>query len=169
MPQLSLDELEPGRTRAFSAEHALNEQIDDLERWVEASLRRQRRVVLRFWALRVPAMLAALLAIGAGAFGLATVFAGLAAGVALLLAADAVWSAAASRSPLRRALYDLRELQNTVKLRWDRVRLAHPDAESSKRVAYALALLDSIQVKRDDVNRYLVGLVPSPSVGKQPF
>jgi hypothetical protein len=169
MPQLTMEELAPGLPRSFSPEDALNEQIQDLERWVDSNLANERRAVLRFWLLRVPAVLCALIATATGTLGIGPALAGLAAAVALLVAIDSAWPGGTLRSPLRRALYDLRQLQNTVKIRWDRVRLAHPDVASPKRVAYALALLDVIQAKRESISKYLAGIVPSPSMGKRPF
>jgi hypothetical protein len=169
MPLLTMEELEPGVGRAFSPEDALNEQIADLECWVRANLRSERRAVLRFWLLRVPAVLCALVALAAVALGVPQVLAGLAAAVALLIAVDAAFPGGSLRSPLRRALYELRQLQNTAKIRWDRVRLAHPDPASPKRVAYALALLDLIGTKRENVSKYLTGLAATPSIGHRPF
>jgi hypothetical protein len=169
MPLLSVEELELGVGRTFSPEDALNEQIADLERWVRANLRYERRAMLRFWLLRVPAVLCALLALVVVAFGAPQALAGLAAAVALLSVVDAAFPGGSVRSPLRRALYDLRQLQNSAKLRWDRVRLAHPDPGSPKRVAYAWALLDLIGTKRENISKYLTGLAAAPSIGERPF
>ena len=64
-------------------------------------------------------------------------------------------------------IYDLRELQNTLKLRWDKVRLAHPDPHARERVAHALALLDSVQNKREEIGKYLGNAEPSPGVQRR--
>jgi hypothetical protein len=74
---------------------------------------------------------------------------------ALFIAIDAAWPGSSLRNPHRRAVFDLRALQNTIRLRWDKVRLAYPNPTGSRRVANALALLDAIQVKREDIGRYL--------------
>jgi len=169
LPQLTFEEIAPGRARMFSVEDALGEQLEDLERWVSATVREQRREVWRFWTLRVPTLLVAVLALLCVPMGFAVALPGLAAAVAVLLGVDAVWPGGTEQAPLRRAVFELRRLQNTVKLRWDRVRLAHPDPVSSKRIAYAIALLDAIQSRREGISRYLRGLVPSPGVGRRPF
>ena len=67
----------------------------------------------------------------------------------------------------RRAVHDLRELQNSVKLRWDKVRLAYPESNAPKRVAHALALLDMIQAKREEIGKYLGTSAPSPGITRQ--
>jgi len=167
--QPSMGPAATSRLKEFSPEQVLGEQVEDLERWVLANLQRDRRSLIQFWLLRVPALSCALLAASSPVLGIAGALPGLSAGVALLLAIDSVWPGSTWRGPMRRALYDLRQLQNSVKLRWDRVRLAHPDPTSAKRVAYALALLDAIQQKRETISRYLTGYVASPSVGNKPF
>jgi hypothetical protein len=64
----------------------------------------------------------------------------------------------------QRAVFDLRELQNTLKLRWDKVCLAHPDASAPQRTAHALALLDQLQAKREEIGKYLGSAEASPGV-----
>jgi hypothetical protein len=61
-------------------------------------------------------------------------------------------------------VYDLRELQNTLKLRWDKVRLAHPDPAAPQRTAHALALLDQVQSKREEIGKYLGSAEASPGI-----
>jgi hypothetical protein len=68
-----------------------------------------------------------------------------------------------------RAVHDLRELQNTLKLRWDKVRLAHPDPVAPQRVAHAMAMLDAVQAKREEIGKYLVRAEPSQGVKTKIF
>jgi hypothetical protein len=144
-------DLPPG---AFSPDEAIDLQVAELERWARANERRERDEKIRFWALRGTAFLGAVLAgiTGALGFGRASVI--LSGVAALFVAIDAAWPGAA-QSVWGRAVYDLRSLQGTVRLRWDKVRLAYPSATGAKRVAHALALLDSIQAKRDEIGKYL--------------
>ncbi len=149
---------------AFSPDDAIDDQIADLERWAEANERRESAESRRFWILRGAAFVAAVLAaIGASlTYGrAASIFAGVA---ALFIAIDAAWPGASLRNPHRRAVYDLRSLQNTVKLKWDKVRLAYPNPTGARRIANALALLDAIQTKREDIGRYLGSAEPSRGV-----
>jgi hypothetical protein len=138
---------------AFSPDDAIDQQIADLERWAQANERQERSERVRFWILRGTAFVSAVLAAISGPLGLVHAPMVLAGVAALFVAVDAAWPGL--RHPHRRAVYDLRALQNTIKLRWDKVRLAYPNPTGTKRVANALALLDAIQVKREDIGRYL--------------
>jgi hypothetical protein len=149
---------------AFSPDDAIDQQIADLERWATANERRERIESTRFWILRGTAFVSAVLgAIGAalGYDRAGSVFAGVA---ALFVAIDGAWPGSSQRNPYRRAVYDLRALQNSVKLKWDKVRLAYPNPTGTRRVANALALLDAIQSKREDIGRYLGSAEASPGV-----
>lgn len=152
---------------AFAPESAIDEQIADLERWALANIGRDRREKMRFWVLRGTAFLFAAgagVAAGFAVSKLAIVLSGLA---ALAVAVDAAWPSGAFKNPHQRAVHDLRELQNTLKLRWDKVRLAHPDPTARERVAHALALLDSVQAKREEIGKYLGNAEPSPGVQRR--
>jgi hypothetical protein len=163
----SSDGYEARSPTAFAPESAIDEQIADLERWALGNLARDRREKVRFWVLRGTAFLFAAGAAVAAGFAvskLAIVLAGLA---ALAVAVDAAWPSGTFKNPHQRAVYDLRELQNTLKLRWDKVRLAHPDPGARERVAHALALLDSVQAKREEIGKYLGNAEPSPGVQRR--
>ena len=151
----------------FAPDQALSEQIDDLERWAELNAKHDRREAVRFWLLRALAFL--------GAAG-AAVFAGYRGGWpgavlggigALSVAVEAAWPSRAAKNPFRRALFEIRELENTVRLRWDKVRLAHPDPLAAPRTAHALALLDMIQSRREEIGKY-VGSVEAPRIERAP-
>ncbi|HEY5375599.1 MAG TPA: hypothetical protein VIK01_18090 [Polyangiaceae bacterium] len=154
-------EFRPG---SFAPEHAIDEQISDLERWAVANLARDRKDKIRYWVLRGTACSSAIAAAITAGFAEprpAMVFGALA---ALCVAIDAAWPSDSFRNVHRRAVYDLRELQNTLKLRWDKVRLAHPDTAAPQRTAHALALLDQIQSKREEIGKYLGSAEASPGI-----
>jgi hypothetical protein len=162
-----VDEDIPFPQGAFSPDDAIDEQIADLERWAAANERRERSESNRFWILRGTAFLAAVFAgvvCSLGYVRASTVLAGVA---ALFIAVDSAWPGASLRNPYRRAVYDLRALQNTIKLRWDKVRLAYPNPTGARRVANALALLDAIQAKREDIGRYLGSAEASPGLSNE--
>jgi len=158
------DEDIPFPQGAFSPDDAIDSQIADLERWAAANERRERNESVRFWVLKGTACLAAVCAAIAGPLGFARVSTVLAGVAALFIAIDAAWPGSSLRNPFRRAVYDLRALQNTIKLRWDKVRLAYPNPTGARRVANALALLDAIQTKREDIGRYLGSAEASPGI-----
>ncbi|HEY3253740.1 MAG TPA: hypothetical protein VGJ91_07315 [Polyangiaceae bacterium] len=158
------DVVEVFRPGSFAPETAIDEQINDLERWVQANLARSRNERIRFWVLRGLAVSGALMAalMAARESPQVTVLASVLA--ALCVAIDAAWPSNSFRNVHQRAVYDLRELQNTLKLRWDKVRLAHPDSSAPQRTAHALALLDQVQNKREEIGKYLGSAEASPGI-----
>ncbi len=152
------------RPGTFAPEVALDEQIADLERWAEANLHRDQKDKLRFWILRGAAFVCAATAALCAGLTQSKATIGFAVAAAVCIAIDAAWPSDAFRNVHRRAVYDLRELQNTLKLRWDKVRLAHPDASAPQRTAHALALLDQVQSKREEIGKYLGAAEASPGI-----
>jgi hypothetical protein len=152
------------RPGVFAPETAIDEQISDLERWAAANLARDRRDKTRFWVLRGLAIAGALAAALTADLGHSRATIAFAALAALSVVVDAAWPSDAFRNVHRRAVYDLRELQNTLKLRWDKVRLAHPDPAAPQRTAHALALLDQVQSKREEIGKYLGSAEASPGI-----
>jgi hypothetical protein len=117
--------------------------------------------------LRGVAFVSAVLAAVGTQFGHERASAVLAGVAAVFIAIDSAWPGSSSRNPYRRAVYDLRALQGTIKLKWDKVRLAYPNATGARRVANALALLDAIQAKREDIGRYLGSAEASPGIKRK--
>jgi hypothetical protein len=153
---------------SFSAEDAIDEQIKDLERWALANLSRLRSESWRFWILRGFAFVCAV-ASAAVPLLLGYTRAGLVLGAcaALFIAIDAAWPGPSMRQNYHRGVCDLRKLQGTLKLRWDKVRLAYPNPASAKRVAHALALLDAVHAKREEIAKYLGNAEPSQGVRRK--
>lgn len=139
----------------FSPERALDEQIAELETWAIANLRAEQLEALRFWGTRVLAFLGAGLAAVAAALQATALACSAAVFACFAIVIDTAWPATHDRLARRRATRELRELQHNLKLKWDKVRLAHPSPNAPKRIAHALVLLDQIQLKREDVGRYL--------------
>lgn len=141
----------------FSADDAVDRQIEGLEAWCRTAIWRERRDLLRFWTLRSVAFVGVTVA-GAtpylpGAPPALPLVAGTLAVVALAI--DSAWPQTSDRVSRHRAIRELRELQHTLRLKWDKVRLAHPERFSPKRIAHALALLDAAQAKREEIGSYL--------------
>jgi hypothetical protein len=151
----------------FSPERAIDEQIEELERWALANLRRDRGEKARFWTLRGVAFLGAAGAALAVGFSHPHAAIGACTLTALAIAVDSAWPGGAFKNPHQRAVHDLRELQNTIKLRWDKVRLAHGDPMAPQRIAHALALLDAVQAKREEIGKYLGSSEPSPGLSRR--
>ena len=166
IPPPTMDELEERYAQrpngVFAPEQAIDEQIADLEGWALANVRSERMEITRFWLLRGLAFVGTVAAAGGGALLVPQLAIGFGAVAALAIVIDAAWPTTADRSARRRAIHDLRELQQTLKLRWDKVKLAYPDPKAIKRIAHALALLDAIQTKREEIGKYLGD--PTPGV-----
>jgi len=164
IPPPGLDELEEGYAHrpegAFAPEQAIDEQIAALEAWVKANLKSETRELSRFWFFRGFAFLGAVAAVAGTAIPLHQLSIAGGGVAAFAVAIDAAWPATADRNARRRAIHDLRELQHTLKLKWDKVRLAYPDPNTPKRIAHALALLDATQTKREEISRYLGDATP---------
>ncbi len=166
-PQIEIEEEESQFLADYSPDDAIDEQIAELERWAAASERRDGFDSVRFWILRgVPFICAAVAAL-ASPLGFDRAIPFLAGAAALFIAIDAAWPGSSYRNPNRRAVYELRALQNTIKLRWDKVRLAYPNPTGSRRVSNALALLEAIQVKRENIGKYLGSAEASPGIKRR--
>jgi len=142
---------------AFSADEAVDRQIAGLEAWCRAAIWRERRDLSRFWVLRSIAFMGVTVASAAPYLPGSSPALPLSAGTlaAIALAIDSAWPPAADRVSRHRAIRELRELQHTLRLKWDKVRLAHPERFSPKRIAHALSLLDAAQAKREEIGGYL--------------
>ena len=153
--------LKPG---AFSPEVAIDAQIGDLERWALANLHRDRQQMMRFWLLKGLAFVGSVVVVVLAALGHDWVVLAFAALSALCVAVDAAWPMSSFRNARQRAVQDLRELENLLMLKWEKVKLAHPDPKSTQRIAHALQLLDEIQAKREEIGKYLGSVQASPGV-----
>ena len=144
----------------FKPERAIEDQIAELESWARAIERLDRRELFRFWFLRGLGFLSAAGAVAGGAIRQADVALIAGAVAASAIAIEAAWPTSTDRSARRRAIRDLRELQHTLKLKWDKVRLAYPRSQSARRIAHALTLLDMAQAKREEVGKFLGEAAP---------
>jgi hypothetical protein len=165
-PQAAEDLEERYRRRPqgdFSPEQAVDAQIASLEAWARANVQRERRELARFWTLRGFAFMGGVLAAAGAALHILPLAIAAGAVAALAVAVDSAWPSTADRNARRRAIHDLRELQHTLKLKWDKVRLAYPDQYAGKRIAHALALLDATQAKREEIGKYLGDATPGVS------
>ena len=169
IPPPGLDELEETYSKkaeiSVSPDKTIDDQIAELELWARTTLWRTRIESVRIWVLRCVGFFASIGAAATAAMNMTNEAIACGCLAALAIAIDASWPSAGDRMARRRATHDLRELQHSLKLRWDKVRLAHPNPLSPKRVAHALVLLDAISAKREEVGRYLGDASPGVSKG----
>src|SRR5689334_19400295 len=90
----------------FAPETAIDDQIEDLERWAAANLKQDRSERIRFWVLRGVTFLGASGAAVAAGLALGKLAVGLGATAALAIAIDSAWPVA-FRNPALRAVHDL--------------------------------------------------------------
>jgi hypothetical protein len=169
IPPPGLDELEETYSKKLdstvSPDKTIDDQIGELELWARTTVWRTRIESVRIWVLRAIAFFASIGAAATAAMNMTNEAIACGCLAALAIAIDASWPSAGDRMARRRATHDLRELQHSLKLRWDKVRLAHPNPLSPKRVAHALVLLDAISAKRDEIGKYLGDASPGVTKG----
>src|SRR5690606_36832011 len=109
----------------FSPEKSIQNIISDLEDWARAILRQHRIDGTRQWVLKGIGFFAAVASAAGGAISMPrlAISAGIVAAIAI--AVDAAWPSSGDRNARLRAVHDLRELQHSLNLKWEKVRLAH--------------------------------------------
>jgi hypothetical protein len=157
----AFDPLAHSTPPGFSPDKAVSEQLTALENWAHSNEKDARAGIARFWLLKGPAFVCAVAASAAESFGLGHTVIVLGAVAALAIAIDAAW-AGPSIQVNKRAIHDIRSLQNAIKLKWDKVRISHPDTKDPARTNEALAILDTIQTRREEIARYLASPQTSP-------
>jgi len=145
-----------------SPENAISEQLEALDQWARANRRGARRAVARFCLLKGPAFVCVVAALVAEALAKGEGVIVLTAIAAVAIAIDAAWSGPSSQAH-KRAIADIKELESTVKVTWDKIRIAHPDPRDPARSTETLAILDSIQNRREAIKRSLAGRQEGPS------
>ena len=167
IPPPGLDELEETYAKkseiSVSPDKTIDDQIAELELWARTNVLRGHIESVRIWALRGIAFFASIGAAATAAMNSTNEAIACGCLAALAIAVDASWPSAGDRMARHRATHDLRELQHALKLRWDKVCLAHPNPLSPKRVAHALVLLDAISAKREEIGKYLGDASPGVS------
>jgi hypothetical protein len=145
----------------FSPDKAVNDQLATLDTWATTTEEQATQARARFWFLKGPAFTCAVGAPVFESFGYGHAVIVLGALAAIAIAVDAAWSGP-TNPLLERAIRDIRNLQNTVKLRWDKVRIAHPEPKDPARTEEALAILDAVEATRDEISKYLANPQASP-------
>jgi hypothetical protein len=143
-------------------EKAIAEQLEALDQWAMANRRDGRRSVARYCLLKGPALVCIVAALVAESLAEGQGVIVLTALAAVAIAIDAAWSSPSTQAH-KRAISDIRELENAVKVKWDKIRIARPDPRDPSRSAEALAILDSIRQKREAIGRTLASRSAVPA------
>lgn len=139
---------------ATTEEKTIAEHLVALEVWALERQREAKTDSFRFWMLNGVAFLGAVGAIVAQQNGLKPAVFVCTAVVAIALAFDAARSGPRTDA-FKRACADIRNLEDAIRLSWDRTVIAHPDPADPARAVDAKALLDRIKAERDAIRRCL--------------
>jgi hypothetical protein len=139
---------------ATAEEKTIAEHLIALELWALERQREAKTSSSRFWMLNGVAFVGAVAALAAQQNGYAPAVFVCTAIVAVALAFDAARSEPATDS-FRRAIADIRNLEDAIRLSWDRTVIAHPDPADPARATDAQAILDRIKTEREAIRRCL--------------
>jgi hypothetical protein len=142
-------------------EKALGAELQDLERWARAIVWGGRFEGLSSLVLRSLALLGAGGAAAVGLMGRQGLVLPLCALAALAIAVHAASPRATALAVHRRALCDIRDLENLLKIRWHKVRLACSHVDSQKRLDAALQLMAVLDENRKEIGRSLGSAEPT--------
>ena len=139
---------------ATAEEKTIAEHLIALELWVQERQREAKTATSRFWLLNGVAFAGAVAALAAQQRGYEPAVFICAAIAIIALAFDAARSAPPTEAH-RRAISDISNLEDAVRLSWDRTVIAHPDPADPARSIEARAILDTIKSEREAIRRYL--------------
>jgi hypothetical protein len=139
---------------ATHEEKTIAEHLVALELWALERQREAKTGSFRFWMLNGVAFAGAVAALAAQQHGIKEAVFVCTAVVAIALAFDAARSGPPTDA-FKRACADIRNLEDAIRLSWDRTCIAHPDPADPARATEAQALLDRIKAERDAIRRCL--------------
>jgi hypothetical protein len=139
---------------ATTEEKTIAEHLVALELWALERQREAKADSFRFWMLNGVAFAGAVAALAAQQHGVKEAVFVCTAVVAVALAFDAARSGPPTDA-FKRACADIRNLEDAIRLSWDRTVIAHPDPSDPARAIEARALLDRIKAERDAIRRCL--------------
>lgn len=142
-------------------EKALSTELHHLERWARGIVWGGRFEGALSVVLRSLALLGAGGAAAVGLMGRQELVLPLCSLAALAIAIHALAPRATALAVHRRALCDIRDLENLLKIRWHKVRLAASHVDSQKRLDAALQLLALLDENRKEIGRSLGSAEPT--------
>jgi len=145
-------------------EKALSAELEHLERWARAIVWGGRVEGLGSGLLRSLALLGSGAAAALALMGRQELVLPLCALAALAIAIHAASGRVTALAVHRRALCDIRDLENLLKIRWHKVRLVCSHVDSQKRLDAALQLMALLDENRKDIGRSLGSAEPSVQI-----
>jgi hypothetical protein len=145
-------------------EKALGSELEHLERWARAIVWGGRFEGLRSGLLRSVALLGSGAAAALALTGRQELVLPLCALAALAIAIHATSARVTALAVHRRALCDIRDLENLLKIRWHKVRLVCSAVDSQKRLDAALQLMALLDEHRKEIGRSLGSAEPTVQI-----
>jgi len=126
----------------------LVEQIRYLEEWAQDNRRDSRRDLIRFWALKIPAILFSASAGALTYFNLQAISIIMGAVASLCVLVDSLNPGGMLRNIHYKAFHDLRQLQHDIKTEWMLNRRRATDAESEHAMCCGIIEKTQPEIKR---------------------
>jgi hypothetical protein len=145
-------------------EKALSTELEHLERWARAIVWGGRFEGLRSALLRSLALLGSGAAAALGLMGRQELVLPLCSLAALAIAVHAASPRVTALAVHRRALCDIRDLEDLLKIRWHKVRLVCSHVDSQKRLDAALQLMVLLDENRKEIGRSLGSAEPTVQI-----
>jgi hypothetical protein len=125
-------------------------ELKVLEAWASSNLSASRRDFVRYWIMKVPALLCGLGVAGAKQLGLGdTIVAVLGLVSTFLISVDAVWPGGLAFNAHRRAASEIRRLQMDSSSAWNEAKLMHGSNPDKLRAS----AIDILRIIRDERTR----------------
>jgi hypothetical protein len=133
---------------------AIKEAMTYLEEWALANKKDYERDLVRFWSLKLPAIVCAATISGLEGFGFHAAVSVLGIVSAICVAVDAALPRGLLYNVHRRAFNELRNVNANIRNQWNIAKVKTEDDPSARRAA-VIAILDYSQRERERINKYL--------------
>jgi len=136
---------------AIDLDDVIQEQVDVLEKWVDENVHQAKRDLIRFWALKIPAIVCSVSVAAFESFGFGVVVILLGVISAFCVSIDALFPGGRLHNVHKRAANEARRLQHDAIGRWRKAQLGR---DSDRREAVS-NILDFVQKERERIDKYV--------------
>jgi hypothetical protein len=135
------------------AQRIVSTELDVLEKWAAANLSASRHDFLRYWMMKIPALLCGLGVAGSKQLGLADLIVALLGLCStFLISIDALWPGGLAFNAHRRAANEIRRLQLDSHTTWNQALLTYSTNPDKLREA-AVEILQNIRTERTRIDQ----------------
>jgi hypothetical protein len=136
------------------SDRAIVEAMTYLEEWALANKKDYERDLVRYWSLKLPAIVCAATISGLEGFGFHAAVSVLGIVSAICVAVDAALPRGLLYNVHRRAFNELRNVNANIRNQWN-IAEVKTEGDPSARRAAVIAILDYSQRERERINKYL--------------